>query len=165
MMQADKPSWKALTHEQKLAVLTEHWTGGGMTAAELAAMYCDASRNAIIGSVHRAQLHRGKVVGATLRGERGERRQQARQAVARVKVAKAERKPAEPDPSGARLWDLIRNNRPPLDGIAPVSVLDIRPRNSKANQCRFPVLGGLCGADCGTAMYCETHHAIMYRQI
>lgn len=162
MTQAEKPSWKALTKAQKLDVLQEYWIGGGVTAEQLAAMFCDATKNMIIGHVHRAKLHRGKVVA--MRGERGPRK--ARVPTKRKIVAANDETP----PAGefdelapSRVQELIRTLREPLPGCPPVALLDLpeRPR-----PCRFPVQGGYCGCPAmEDRPYCETHYAIAYTRV
>jgi len=57
---------------------------------------------------------------------------------------------------------MIANNRAPLAGTTPVDILSLP--NRPGVLCRFPVIGGYCGAASGTHMYCQAHHAIMYRE-
>lgn len=154
----DRPSWRALTHDQKVAVLREKWVEGGMTAGQIAALYSDATRNSIIGKVRRAKMHRGRVM--TVKSAGPDKKQQPRNH--RIKIVKM------PDTSDdlpdtdipkAKLWDMINGNRPPLPGIVPISIMEMPARG----RCRFPVQGGYCGDTChDPRTYCDAHYAISY---
>lgn len=163
MTQADKPSWSALTQEQKISVLKEYWLGGGMSASEIAAMYRGATKNAIIGSVHRAKLHRGRVVPAKPGGKASAPRNNTPRPKAAPRSAADVPDDAALSPS--KIWELIGSNREPLAGLEPVSILDLP--NREGGVCRFPVVGGYCGAAVlvDGRPYCVEHYAVAYKPV
>lgn len=56
----------------------------------------------------------------------------------------------------------IDNERPPIPGTTPISILDLPNRGF--GICRFPAVGGYCGLGCGEDVYCETHHGYAHQQ-
>lgn len=51
----DRPDWKSLTPPQRLEILEPHRVEGA-SASEMAMLFTNASRNAVIGVLHRAKL-------------------------------------------------------------------------------------------------------------
>lgn len=73
------------------------------------------------------------------------------------KLTKPTKPKAAPQPRGP--FQAIPD-REPLPGVEPISILDLP--NRPGIRCRFPVVGGYCGADCGEHTYCQEHRAIAY---
>lgn len=158
------PIWPTLTNAEKMAIILPAWNDG-KSAGEIAWLFSGASRNAIIGVIHRAKLPKRpddiETGGRT-----------ARPKITKPKPIKPSAKSAsafvsrpEPDPVDNSVMHMIQNNRAPLAGTTPVDILAL-PNRIRV-MCRFPVdldgHLGYCGIPSGDRMYCETHHAVMYR--
>lgn len=163
----DKPSWNSATAEVKLAVIDEHWTRGGQPASYIAALFSDASRNAVIGFIHRRKLQRP----APYREPKTKPPTAPRESKPKAKPVRnhsvnigppSTSAALEDEATGSRLWDLINNNRPPLPGCPPMPILALPWRAGEV--CRFPVQGGACGAATHDGKpYCPTHYALAYK--
>lgn len=147
----DLPNWSDLSPDDRRAIIMPLWKDGN-TAASIAGKFVGATRNMVMGTIHRAKLHRDKPTPVV---------KPAPKKVNRVKTQTLvdlglEEYKAKPD----RI-DIVNTNRPPLPGIEPISMLELP--NRPGFRCRFPVVGGYCGDHIGQDdMYCPTHRRFMY---
>jgi len=158
------PDWTSLTSAEKQTAIRPLWMEG-KSASEIASQFTGATRNSIISA-----LHRGKMTGSSNKpvkaaatkapkiSNKVQGREKPRSAVTLPKFS------AHPDaePPSASVMEMIENNRPPLAGTTPISILDLP--NRPGVLCRFPVVGGYCGQPSGDKTHCKAHHGIMYRE-
>lgn len=154
-------NWHEMTQaERDMACIDGR--ASGLSASQIGAMY-GTTRNAIIGYWKRVE-NRGhklpkvshKLAGLTFASQGRERPKP---------VPKPEPMPKpmpvpKPEPGGSAHW--INHNRTPLAGVTPINILDLP--NRAGVRCRFPVIGGYCGADSGDYTYCEAHREFTYRK-
>lgn len=153
----------------RLEIIRPLWLEGE-SAGNIALRFRGASRSAVIGLVHRANVKRP--VGAT-------RHQKPKPKPTKVpamfpvnsrapRVAKAIKEPplvvCDKSVSGVAdraLVRLINELRPPLAGTTPVGILDLPNRDK--GICRFPVVGGHCGQPCDDdTSTCEAHERFAF---
>ena len=149
--------WNGLTREEKDAIIGPLWAEG-KSAGEIAMHFIGATRNMIIGVVHRRKMP------ARLKPER-------------VKSTKTKRPPdqvlAKPKPNRNTIvrtetprpepriyFDALNLEREPIRGTTPISILELP--NRPGVKCRFPVKGGYCGRPSGDQTYCPTHYRLAY---
>lgn len=146
------PTYDTLTRDERVSTIGEMWLNG-LSAGQIA-IALKTTRNTIIGIVHRNHINRERRVAVP---------SSKPPARAKPHVTKA-RLPVAPRIMVAVVRqsadDMIANNRPPIDGIAPISLLELP--NREGVMCRFPVIGGYCGAPSGERMYCDHHHRYVY---
>lgn len=166
---SDLPNWSDLSGEEKDAIIRPLWMDG-KTASEITHYFVGASRNAVIGRVTRGKMG-GRPAGPS--------RARAREGVARLNEGRATKaatrakrlpmaSPAfvsfvpDPEPIKSGAYNPVTDLRPPLDGFAPISILDLPMRSG--GRCRFPVIGGYCGYHIGDdKVYCQMHSRIAYQ--
>jgi hypothetical protein len=168
MTDETKPDWTKLTPAQKQDAIRPHWTDG-KSASEISAYFIGATRNSIISA-----LSRGKMTGVKNKITSAQASERAKKSNEPRKTKPKHKNPMSvvsssafvtienPDPPSSSVMAMIENNRPPLAGTTPISILDLP--NRLGVVCRFPVIGGYCGVPCGDKAHCPTHHAIMYRE-
>ena len=157
-----RPDWNLITREEKDAIIRPLW-GEGKSGSEIAAYFVGATRNMIIGAVHRGKMP------ARAKPERHKSTKTKRppdQVRAKARAIKPNRntivrteKPAEPEFHASKWLDEFR---PPIPGHAPISILELP--NKPTGICRMPVVGGYCGISCGEQVYCPTHHRFTHTQ-
>lgn len=142
-----KPNWLALTIPERIAIIRPLWADG-QSGTEIAEQFINATRNAIIGAVHRAKLpdRPTKLLpkhSATRKADRA-------RAVMVRKIAAFTQPPIEP---------VLNFRAPEPDGIG-IDLLKLT-----ANSCRWPVTHRpphkFCGAP-GDGTYCEKHRKMAY---
>lgn len=169
----DIPDWNEITGPEKDAIIRPLWDDG--VSASLIAIhhFRNATRNMVIGRVTRGKMQARKPA-QVLRDTRMKPLPKPPKPPKQAKAPKA-RKPIpaqpgtppimstipDPDMPSASVMHMIENNRPPLPGMIPVDILHLPQRPGV--RCRFPVVGGYCGAPSGDKTHCPTHHEIMYR--
>lgn len=149
------PDWSTLTTAERDAIITPLWADGLSAGVIADTAFIGATRNMVIGRVHRAKLPK--------RNERTNLppRSKKRKLPMAIVSHSAFVSVSEPDEPTQSVMDMIARNRPPLPWTKPIGILDLPSRPGV--RCRFPVTGGYCGVECGDKMYCVDHHAIMYR--
>lgn len=158
--------WRSLSAEEKIALVKPLYEAGN-SCGQIADMFMGVTRNMIIGCIHRSNAIKKRPRKPPVKKPIVPPAPKPKPAVARKPLPAQPGTPPiiqvlpEPDMPSERVWHMINNNRPPLAGIAPTALIDLPTREGVV--CRFPVVGGYCGAASGDAMYCKTHHAIMYR--
>lgn len=159
------PDWADLTREQKEAIIRPLWLGG-KSAGEISHYFVGASRNAVIGVITRAKMGSRAALPNRARGKaEGKRLSEAKAAkkIQRLPMAA----PAfvshipEPEPIRPGAFNPLAGERPPIEGAAPISILELP--NRPGGRCRFPVIGGYCGVHAETT-YCPTHSRYAYQQ-
>lgn len=171
---SDLPVWSGLTAEEKDAIIRPLWSNG-QSASQIAAEFIGATRNAVIGRIARGKMPARKNPGAKTKSERRKSLLGMREALGErqkeLKLKTAPKKPVrlpmaspafvsyvpEPEPVRAGAYNPVTDLRPPLPGVAPISILDLPMRTG--TLCRFPVQGGYCGGASGDNVYCEAHSA------
>lgn len=143
-------TYDAMTRDERVSTIGEMWLNG-LSAGQIA-IALKTTRNVIIGMVHRNHINRERRVAVP------SSKPPAR-AKPHVTKARAPTIPREPIMRQSA-DDMIASNRPPIDGIEPISLLELP--NRPGIKCRFPVIGGYCGAPSGERMYCEHHHRYVY---
>jgi len=153
--------WKSLSPDQKIALVKPLWDAGN-SSGYIADMFDGVTRNMVIGVIHRAGSIKKRPATPKPKPKPKPKPVKVREPLpAQPGTPPIVKAIPDPDMPTERVWHMINNNRAPLAGIRPVPLLKLPER--KGTLCRFPVTGGYCGADCGDAMYCPTHHALMYR--
>lgn len=147
------PSWHTLTPDQRAEIIAPLWADGKSASRIAAENFQNATKNMIIGVVAKLRYVRKPKPPALPKAKP-------------VKMPKPEPVMAPETESNATIRHLIANNRPPLDGTVPVSLLDL-PSAERGVACRFPVDGGYCGQPVGgdEHRYCKPHRALMYRAV
>lgn len=159
------PDWSTLNTTEKMAIITPAWMDG-KSANDIAWMFQGASRNAIIGMIHRQKLPTRSAASTPKPGIKPKPK------IPKPPKPKKPSKPSaisatafvsmpEPIPPTDSVMHMIENNRAPLAGTTPISILHLP--NRPGVLCRFPVVGGYCGLSSGDKMYCPDHHRIVYR--
>lgn len=150
------PDWKSLSTEERRAIFEPAWNGGA-TAQEISFLFTNVTRCAVIGAVHRAKLPKRPPNNGNPSRVKIHKPRPATKTVAHSAFI------TDPDapPPSASVMHMIDNNRAPLAGVVPISLLDLP--NREGVRCRFPVDGGYCGAQSGDRMYCESHERIVYK--
>lgn len=144
--------------QERVEKLADLWKAGLSCSLIAKELGDGATRNSVIGKVHRLKLA-GRVTAEQL--ARGPAPHSGRGPDRKVRVTKALRialgkplklaplKKAKEKPRG-EAWE-------PIPGFAPVSLLDLEP-----GQCRWPVGSDgthtFCGATVGHGPYCPHHH-------
>lgn len=151
------PDWTTMDRKQRLEIVAPLWKSG-LSASQISEHFTGCTRNAIIGTVTRANLARSKTGIATANPTKPKR-------PTPTPAPKRDRNSipgSRPPPVERDIFDAIRNERDPLPGIEPIGILDLPSRPGV--RCRFMVRGQLyCGKPSGEHTYCETHMAIAYR--
>lgn len=146
----DLPNWSDLSPDDRRAIIMPLWKDGN-TASFIASRFIGATRNMVMGTIHRAKMHRDKPT-PTVKPKPKKVNRVKTQTLADLGVV--EYKPVE------RI-DIVNTNRPPLPGIEPISIMELP--NRPGFRCRFPVVGGYCGDHIGQDdMYCAAHRRFMY---
>lgn len=148
-----KPDWNGLTTEQKDEIIQPLWLAG-KSASEIAARFENCSRNAVIGRVHRGKMVQRKPPTPKRAKPRKPATAPKPKVIRNRNTLVTEAKPEPEADVHASRW--IDNERPPIAGTTPISILDLPNRD--VGVCRFPVIGGYCGLACGETVYCETHY-------
>jgi hypothetical protein len=152
-----RPDWLTLDRDQRREIVLPLWLEG-KSARDIAAKFQNATRNGIIGLVARAKLPKR---ANKVRDKVAPKTKKAKPAKSRYKpsIMPNPNRMAEPDlkPEPSFAWD---RERPPLPGITPIGILSLPGRAGVL--CRFPVIGGYCGAPSGEKMYCADHHGFVY---
>lgn len=156
------PVWSELTGDERREMIKPLWDAGH-SAGDIMRHFVGATRNAIIGVVHRAKWQRAPSVNLANSVRKNKERRKAVPNPPKPKVIKV--KPATIDPvtlgdQVTEKVDWIHQERPPLPGTTPISLVDLPAR--EGGVCRFPVQGGYCGVQTGENMYCGAHHRCMY---
>ena len=185
-----RPDWQTMPRDERDRLLHELAVDQGLSAAQIAARFTNASRNAVIGRIHRAAQRGQKVVLAKRSSAKG-RLAAPSGAAAPAFVAEpasvfvADRAPVR----GGNVPQLPMRKpkqaakvRPPID----FDVKEIRKRafdplsgqepvhleSLKRNSCRWPVSGYLgraplmCGASLAPdSVYCGVHTALAYHPL
>jgi hypothetical protein len=180
-------TYAEMSREEREAFCVPRWIDG-KSASEIADMLPGATRNAVIGVVHRSPAYKAfkkslpqKRASNLPKPQFGGRRttpkappnspgRKPTPKIGGVKFTgpkklpkpKPEREPAEDTSSYEAVRKFINGNRDPLPGVVPVALIDLPSREH--GVCRFPVVGGYCGLTCGDARYCPDHHAIMFNR-
>jgi hypothetical protein len=170
--------YDTMTRAEREAFILPRWMNGE-SASDIAALLWGATRNAIIGVVHRSAQFRAfkanlpKSKSNTPAQQFGGRRTTPK---APPKHKDPNRKPT-PKPGAMKFTkpkipptmpadpvDFINTYRPALPGTTPVGILDLPSREFGA--CRFPVVakGLYCGVECGQDRYCPDHFALMFNK-
>lgn len=153
-----RPDWNGMTTEQRDDHIRPLWEGG-KSASEIAATMFGATRNSVIGRIHRGKMVQRKPVKPK-RAKPAKTKMPADQQMPKKPVRNRNTistKPrAETPPSEFHASKWLDEDRPPMPGTTPVSILDLP--NRPGVKCRFPVQGGYCGIECGENVYCPTHH-------
>lgn len=157
------PDWTTLSPDQKRDAIRPLWEADA-SAREISMHFVNASRNSIISALNRYGMVREKKISV----HRATTKPRAPR-VPRAPKPKPATKPPRPaayipyeeEPPSQSVMEMINGNRPPLAGTVPVSLVDLPSR--KGVMCRWPVIGGYCGAACGDDMYCKDHATFAYR--
>lgn len=154
----DLPIWSDLSSDERRDLIKPLWDAG-KSAGDITRYFIGASRNAIIGVVHRSKWQRAPSVSKANSDRANKMRRKA------APNPQVKRKPVaalreEPDIKVDKV-DWIHTERPPLPGTVPVRMIDLPTR--EGGMCRFPVIGGYCGVHTGEDKYCEAHHRFMYQ--
>ena len=142
--------------ETKVARLTELW-GQGHSASKIAQIMGLASRNVVIGKVHRLKLAgRPPRTGASKKPPVARRMPPAHK-MARIPKQRVIREPGKPVKSEMYVAPPLPPNEPASLGI---ELLDLKPRD-----CRYPHGDGpytFCGHPVSDIerSYCDFHHSI-----
>lgn len=154
----DLPIWSNLTGDERRDLIKPLWDAG-KSAGDITRYFIGASRNAVIGVVHRSGWQRAPSVAQSNTTRANQRRRKpAPNPVKKAKPVAALRE--EPDIKVEKV-DWIHTERPPLPGAVPVRLIDLPTR--EGGMCRFPVIGGYCGIPTGEDKYCEAHHRFIYQ--
>ena len=152
--------WSTLTTAERDAIITPLWADGLSAGAIAETAFVGATRNMVIGRVHRAKLPK--------RNERANvpPRSKKRKLPMAVVSHSAFVAVAEPDEPTQSVMDMIARNRPPLPWTKPVGILAMP--NRPGVLCRFPVDGDggkmmYCGVPSGDHTYCTDHKKLAYR--
>ena len=156
----DLPNWEfpditdpAARTQARISIVKPLWDRG-LSAGQIMYHFVGASRNAIIGLVHRNKWQRAKSVPHVTRRAAPNPHKPVKRPPGRPKI---ERTTIEPE---SEKVDWIHTERRPLAGTVPIRLIDLPSRAGVL--CRFPVQGGYCGQPSGEAMYCDGHHRFMY---
>lgn len=157
------PVWSDLSPDERMAIISPLWFNG-LSNATIAMRFTGATRNSVIGQIHRAKLKRVPGTPKVKTTRRATKIKYAEKEKPSVKATPMRHSPiiiptVNPDIPVA-LDKMITTNRPPLAGIVPISILELPMRPGV--RCRFPVEGGYCGADSGDQVYCPTHDRICH---
>lgn len=161
----DLPNWTDLTGPERDAIIRPLWAAG-KSAGQIQHYFIGATRNAIIGYIHRAKLPKRLMPT----NQHSKKKPKPRSDKPKSRPAPKPKPMAytapftqipdlEPPPQS--VLDMINSDRAPLAGTVPIDILALP--NRPGVRCRFPVTGGYCGAPSGDHTYCPTHHAIAYR--
>lgn len=161
----EKLDWTTLSAEEKIAAIRPLWSAGE-TARDIMGYFVGATRNSIIGALSRAKLpsraHARKPTVNPSTHLKPKPRVARKPLSAQPGTPPIVQKIPEPDTPSSSLMAMIEGNRPPLAGTTPISILDLPSRSGVL--CRWPVIGGYCGAKSGDKVFCETHARIAYTQ-
>jgi hypothetical protein len=151
------PDWPTSSRETRIEIVKPLWDSG-LSASQIMFHFVGASRNAVIGLIHRNGWQRSSELNRLNNGRHDLGKRKAAPNPPK-RIAKPKMQRVEPSiPSERPDW--IHTERPPLAGTTPVSILAL-PYNP-GTMCRFPVKGGYCGQHSGDEMYCEPHRRFMY---
>lgn len=163
--------WKSLSRDEKIALVKPMWEAGD-SAQIIADAFEGVTRNMVIGVVNRAKQIKRRPHRPAPKPPKPKPRIRAEK-LAKPEKPVAPKKlppisasgfssiPDPPEPTET-VMHMINNNRPPLAGTVPVDIMGLP--NRPGVLCRFPVIGGYCGASSGDKMYCRDHDALMYRE-
>lgn len=160
-----RPTWSAMTTEEKVAFAKPLYLEQGIGATVIAGMFDPpVTRNQVLGILHRGGVTRKNNLGGPTRHH-----------VRSVKVAEKPKPKPAPKPKNEPKspmevakaappavqtmtpWELLDENRDPLPGTIPVTLMQLPDRPGK--MCRYPVKGGFCGVEIGKDdIYCQPHH-------
>jgi len=163
-MNSPLPDWKTMPTDERLKIVSTEWDHG-MSAGQITWLFQNATRNAVIGLIHRAKLptrERSNPVKTRTKAKVEPKPKPKKPSSVSASAFTAYIDPAEPT---ASVMDMIENNRAPLAGMTPVDIMGLPSRPGVL--CRFPVdmdgIMGYCGIRCGDKMYCPDHYRVMYR--
>lgn len=176
-MSEEFPDWRALSIAEREAIVIPLWQDK-KSATDIALRFRNASRSSVIGLVNRARKRlkgllpdgqrfrsgwnitpKGSAHRATGK-PRGRPAQKPNRNTVVFRQAAAEVAEIPQTSASADGFDPLNDLLPPLDGYPPISMLELPERAGKL--CRYPVLGGYCGAPSGAEMYCTAHQRRIY---
>lgn len=154
------PHWPDLSASERMAIVTPLWLSG-QSNSQIATRFTGATRNSVIGQIHRAKLVRARSQPKAKSTPKKSPRLPIAKAIEAKPARHAPPVPEHTNPDVPVAVDrMITTNRPPLAGVKPISILDLPYRSG--TLCRFPVEGGYCGAASNDQVYCPTHHRICH---
>lgn len=177
-MSDPRPSWKTMTDEQCAAFLRQQM-GEGKSFGEMAAMFCDTTRNAILGKRHRLQAKGYSFPAANPKGGYAQPAAKAKKIAAPTRrpapapkqvPVKAVKQPVSHAIVDAQKEEAVAISKSaaflPIPGIAPIQIADLPNRL----RCRWPVdvdheRHFACGAATlsDTHVYCAPHRRLAVR--
>lgn len=163
------PTWT----DARIERLTELWRDG-MSAGQIAKILGGVSRNAVIGKVHRLNLHHdvGHEIASKIKQRADDKKRAAkRDQIERDRAMREERRKAAALMRAKKLAEIEARAIPPSPVVASIARPD--PLNFSlidlgANDCRFPVSGEKAGTlFCGHNVdqggtYCTYHARVAY---
>lgn len=143
--------WNNLSPVERRYLVKTFWIAGA-SAGETAMRIPGANRNKVIGIWTRLKLKREMTKAAKS---------------AQVRAARPKKEPMpKPAPvvnQDRSVQEMVDYLPDPIDGHVPIGIMDLPSRPGV--RCRFPVVGGYCGAPSDEKTYCEHHMAIAYRPV
>lgn len=186
---SDLPNWKTLAAAERDRLLAD-FCARGLSAAQIAGKFFDASRSAVIGRAYRLKLHLNG--SAERKGKTGRPKKDA---APKAKAAKPKAKKQSPRVTEAASWRAANNPhhadikaraeqraaspglpahlvageaRRPIEVVAPIS-RNLKLVELTERTCKWPVGDpatddfGFCGNDApGTGAYCRYHSRLAY---
>lgn len=169
MSTSELPDWKELNTAERLSIVTPLWMGGS-SAGDIAFLFRNATRSAVIGLVHRAKL--GRAAKKALPNPKKPVRQTPQARIPRPPKPVQMRpllpgpQAEPPPPRDETVFDHVHQNRPPLplaDRVGPTRPVPLLALpNREKGVCRFPVIGGFCGQPCGDDVSVCTGHEVYF---